>query len=302
MKKLSVLFLLVLLLFAQTPSNAELFAKQKERIQQNKIYKNTISDLKDIINKQNNFANQRNYDDLNKLYSKDFISSDGFDKEVYFKLIKETWETYPDITYKTKINNIEYTDNYATAFVTETAYATSNEEFGDFQTVGELYSTSNCVYHLEKRGNNWLVISEKIIDETSALKYGEARYINIELNAPKQIGANKYYTTTLKVDAPKDAHTVASISKENIVYPQVKSEDAFRRLANDNILERVFLANKENVNEYAIASVGITHIQDFDVNKVKVYMSGLAFVMTRVNIVPENKFIDREKVKDGENK
>lgn len=131
----------------------------------------------------------------------------------------------------------------------------------------------------------------KIIEETSTLKYGDARYTNIELNAPKQIGANKYYTVTLKVDAPKDSVVIASINKENIVYPQTKSDDAFRKMPDDNILERVFLSNKNNVNEYAVASVGITRAENYSDNQIRVYMGGLAFIMTRINVVPENKYI-----------
>lgn len=227
-------------------------------------------------------------------------------KDVYFKLIEETWKTYPDITYKTEIKNIEFSDNYATVFTNEVAIATSQEEIGDLTAIGELYSTSQCVYYLEKQGAKWLINSEKIIEETSTLKYGDARYINIELNAPKQIGANKDYTTTLKVDAPKDSVVIASINKENIVYPQTKSDDAFRKMPDDNILERVFLSNKDNVNEYAVASIGITRAENYTDNQIRVYMGGLAFIMTRINVIPENKFIKledkKESAENGKNK
>ena len=84
---------------------------------------------------------------------------------------------------------------------------------------------------------------------------------------------------------------IASINKENIVYPQTKSDDAFRKMPDDNILERVFLSNKNNVNEYAVASVGITRAENYSDNQIRVYMGGLAFIMTRINVVPENKYI-----------
>ncbi len=131
----------------------------------------------------------------------------------------------------------------------------------------------------------------------------------MELNSPKQIGPNKYYTTSLKVDAPDDSVVIASISKENIIYPQTKSDDAFRKMPDDNILERVFLSNKNNVNEYTVASVGITRAEPYNENQVKVYMGGLAFIMTRVNVIPENKYIkfdddntNSEGNKDGKGK
>ena len=281
------------------PSQAGILAVQKAKIVKNRINKSTYNDIKKVIDQQSVYTNKYDLKGLSSLYANDFVNSDGFNKDVYFKLIEETWKTYPDISYKTEIKNIEFSDNYATVFTNEIAVATSKETVGDLTAIGELYSTSQCVYYLEKQGAKWLINSEKIIEETSTLKYGDARYINIELNAPKQIGANKDYTTTLKVDAPKDSVVIASINKENIVYPQTKSDDAFRKMPDDNILERVFLSNKDNVNEYAVASIGITRAENYTDNQIRIYMGGLAFIMTRINVIPENKFIKLENKKES---
>ena len=307
-KKLSVLLITALLfsIASTLPGQANILTTQKARIEQNRINRATYNDIKKVIDQQSVYTNKYDLKGLATLYAKDFVNSDGFNKDVYFKLIEETWKTYPDITYKTEIKNIEFSDNYATVFTNEVAIATSQEEIGDLTAIGELYSTSQCVYYLEKQGAKWLINSEKMIEETSTLKYGDARYINIELNAPKQIGANKDYTTTLKVDAPKDSVVIASINKENIVYPQTKSDDAFRKMPDDNILERVFLSNKDNVNEYAVASIGITRAENYTDNQIRVYMGGLAFIMTRINVIPENKFIKledkKESTENGKNK
>lgn len=307
-KKLSVLLITALLfsIASTLPGQANILTTQKARIEQNRINRATYNDIKKVIDQQSAYTNKYDLKGLASLYANNFVNSDGFNKDVYFKLIEETWKTYPDITYKTEIKNIEFSDNYATVFTNEVAIATSQEEIGDLTAIGELYSTSQCVYYLEKQGAKWLINSEKIIEETSTLKYGDARYINIELNAPKQIGANKDYTTTLKVDAPKDSIVIASINKENIVYPQTKSDDAFRKMPDDNILERVFLSNKDNVNEYAAASIGITRAENYTDNQIRVYMGGLAFIMTRINVIPENKFIKledkKESAENGKNK
>ena len=307
-KKLSILLITALLfsIASTLPGQANILTTQKARIEQNRINRATYNDIKKVIDQQSAYTNKYDLKGLASLYANNFVNSDGFNKDVYFKLIEETWKTYPDITYKTEIKNIEFSDNYATVFTNEVAIATSQEEIGDLTAIGELYSTSQCVYYLEKQGAKWLINSEKIIEETSTLKYGDARYINIELNAPKQIGANKDYTTTLKVDAPKDSIVIASINKENIVYPQTKSDDAFRKMPDDNILERVFLSNKDNVNEYAVASIGITRAENYTDNQIRVYMGGLAFIMTRINVIPENKFIKledkKESAENGKNK
>ena len=293
MKKLSVLLVAALLLSgnAYLQCEAGILSAQKARIEQNRINKSILNSVKNVINQQTIFANKYDLKGLKTLYSPNFVNSDGFTKDIYFKLIEETWKTYPDIAYKTEIKNIEFSDNYAAVLVEESAVATSQENIGEFIAVGELYSVSKCIYYLEKQGSKWLISSEKILEETSSLKYGDARYVNMELNAPKQTGAGKYYTATLKVDTPEDAVIVASINKENIVYPQTKTDEAFRKLPDDNILERFFLSNTQNVNEYAVASVGITRAENYSPDQVRVYMGGLAFIMTRVNVIPENKYL-----------
>ena len=299
MKKISVLLILILL--AGVPCHAGIITDYKAKAAQQKVYKSTLSNIKNVIENQTKYANGHNVEALKKLYSDNFVNSDGFNKEIYFKTLNETWETYPDISYTTVIRNIEFTDNYATVLVREGAVASPVEQIGEFEAIGELYSESSSVYHLEKCGEKWLISSEKVIEETSSLKFGDARFVDIELNAPKQTGSDKDYTVTLKVKAPEKSTVVASINKENIVYPQTKSEESFRRLY-DNVLERVFRSNKDNVNEYALASVGITYAEGINEEEVRIYMSGLAFVMTRINVVPENRFITVGDKKDGQNR
>ena len=297
MKKLSVLIILTLLLANIYPAEAGIISLHKSRAEQNRLYKSAYNDVKHVIDQQTVYTNKYDLDGLSSLYAKEFVNSDGFNKEVYFKLIKETWETYPDISYKTQINKIEVGENYATVYVDEVAVATSKETVENLTVIGELYSTSKCVYYLEKQGSKWLISSEKVLDETSTLKYGDARYADIKLNVPKQIGAGKEYTASLNVVTPIDSVIIASISKENIVYPQTKSEDAFRKLTDNSVLERVFTSNKNNVNEYAVASVGITRAESVSDTQARIYMGGLAFIMTRINVIPENKFIQTESEK-----
>lgn len=292
MKKTSVLIILALLTGLAAPCEAGIFNAHKARIEQNKIQHNAEAQIKAMFYEQLKQADKHNIDGIKSTYSPDFISSDGFNFDTYMKLVEDTWETYPDISYNSVINKIEVNDNYATVFVTETAVANPKEEIGGFDVLGELYSVSRCIYYLEKHGSVWLIHSEQVIDETSTLKFGKARFVDIKLNAPKQVGAGKYYSASLNVDAPEKTAIFATIGKENIVYPQKRADDAFRKLSSDNRLERVFLSNKNNANEYIAASVGITETENFDENKIKVYMSGLAFIMTRVNVVninPQNK-------------
>lgn len=291
MKKMSVFIILALLLCAQCPSEASFFAEQKQKFEQTRFKKAENAEIKDVFSKMTKYANKHDLDGVKSLFAKDFTNSDGFNLDTYVDMIKETWATYPDISYSTQIYYVDFSDNYARVVTTESAVAISKEQIGLIEAIGELNSVSMCIYTLEKHGTKWLVSSEHVIDETSTLKYGGARYMNIVLDTPKQIGANKQYTVTLKADIPKGCNAIASIGTEKIIYPQTKAEDNFRRITNESGLERVFTSNGDNVNEYAVASVGLAQIPAenarFDMSK-----NGLAFIITRVNVIPKNKFIE----------
>lgn len=300
MKKIVLLFLVMLLSSVYfNPAYAGILAERKLCAGKNQSIKSDYNAIKNMFALQNKYAKIYDIDGVAKFYSKDFVSVDGFNKELYIKLIKDTWKTYPDVTYTTKIKDIVLNNNYAVVYTDETAIATSSDVIEDVLMPGELYAVSKNVYNLEKIGQQWFIISENILEETSALKYGDTRYTNFRLNSPKSVGFGKYYTVSLEVDAPKDAIVVASINKESVVYPQTEHKNSFRRLEDVNTIERVFLSNTENLNEFAIATVGIVMPSNYKQKIGKIYRGGFAFIMKRINVIPENKFIEDE---NGKNK
>ena len=262
----------------------------KTKVQQAKIEKNCYKDIENVFDKQDKFVAKYDLEGLRTLYADSFINNDGYNKEVYFSLVKETWTTYPDISYKTYIKAITVNGNYATVETYETAVATTSSDPDLIQSVGELNAESNCIYHLEKISDKWLITGEDILNEFSTLKFGDARFVKMDLNAPTMIGANGAYTAKLKVDLPEEEIVIASINREKIVNPAPMPEEKFRRLPEEQVLERMFNANTDNLNEYIVASVGITKAEVASEDKVRVYMNGLAFIMTRVNVVPKNNF------------
>ena len=284
------------------PSYAISVKNFKLKIENNKIEKDTVKEIKDLFDMQTQYTNTFDLDKLSSLYAANYIDNDGYTKDVYFKLVKDTWETYPDITYKTEIKNMKINGNYAVVETSEIAYATDDEDSDMISAHGELYSTASCVYYLKKINDKWLISAEHVIEEQSTLKYGDARFVKMELNAPSLIGAGEEYTAELKIDLPQDHIVIASINKERIVQPVKKDTEIFKRLPEEQILERVFRANKDNTNEYAVASVGITKTEKVNDEMVKVYMNGLAFIITRVNVVPINNFVDIEELNGKQDK
>lgn len=297
MKKIFIVPFILTLILANTfaePANAGFVQKLKTKISVTREFKNSREAIKDVFSKQDTFTNNHELDKLSTLYSEKFVNSDGFDKKLYFKLIKDTWETYPDITYTTEIRDIRIDGNTAVVQTYETALATTHEVSDTIDAYGELKSEADSLYYLQKTGSGWIIFAEQVLDEKSWLRYGDARFVKMDLKAPKIVNAGEEYTASLDIELSGNESAVASIDSQEIIHPIGKPEEAFRSLTKENQLERVFRANTKNINEYATASIGIATTEPYDEKYSKVYVSGIAFLMTRVNIIPENKFIKFE--------
>ena len=300
-----VIFLLIFSLILGTavfePAHAGFISNKKAQIQQNKLENSYKKEIQNLFDKQNEYAKKYDINKVKSLYSPNFIDNDGYTKDVYFSLVEDTWETYPDITYTTKIKSINLNGSLATVETEETSVATADDL--DRKLLGELYSESKCRYFLQRFSNKWEITALEVYDEFSVLKYGDARYVKMHLETPKVIGAGQDYTSTLKVELPSDYVVVASINQEKIVNPATKPQETFKKLNDEQSLSRVFTANTDNVNEYTVATVGITGAQLVGKDKVKVYVNGLAFVMSRINVIPKNNFarVDRKTQNKDEN-
>lgn len=288
MRRLLLALALIFFVNANLPANAGYFADKSAQIKANYQIRQDKKAIKKIMKVQNKYALSYDYDGLFNLYSDDFKSSDGFDKDVYFKLIKETWTSYPDITYTTDVKSININGDKASVDVYETSLATTTQVEEGVTIFGELHSSSNGTYYLKKENNKWLINAEKVKNEKSVLKYGDLRFVDLDLVSPESVKAGEYYTASLTVDCPEDALIVASIGRDNISYPQEKAEDIFKKLPEDNLLERMFLANKEGKNEYNVASVAMSKTNVIR-GQVNLYLAGIAFVMTRVNVEAQNE-------------
>lgn len=293
MKKLIILLTAIIIFcpksFAQSENIALL--DQKGFFTKTSSCLNPCDEVKRTMLMHLKYANSYNLKGLKSLYAENYMNSDGLNNDIYFDLIKKTWESYPDIKYRMDIKGVEINGNTAVIQVSESAIATTQSKSGVLDENGLLESVSNSVYYLEKTNNDWLITTDHIITEKTFLKYGSAKNIYVDLSAPCQIPAGTPYTSTLTIDQPKNSLIIASIGKENITYPQSTAEEVFRKLPKDGILERVFTSNKDNINEYTVASYGITQAEMNEGPELKIYVTGLGFIMSRVNVIPKNNFI-----------
>lgn len=303
MKKIILTLLMVLIFcpksFAQS-ENIALLTKNGFFEKTSVSYSNPYEEVRKVLCSHLKYSNTYAVDKLKALYADDYVSADGLNREIFFDLVKKTWESYPDIKYRTDIKDIQINGNTAVVQVAEYAYATTDSNSESIAQRGSLDSVSGSIYYLENKDNEWKIKSDYIVYEKTYLKYGSAKTVPINLNAPNQVAADTQYTVSLNIDVPKDSLVIASIGKENITYPQSTADEVFRKFPADGALERIFRANNQNINEYAVASFGLTKAEIKGGSEIKIYITGLGFAMSRVNVVPTNHFVEIEKGEKGE--
>ena len=293
-----IIYLLIILgMFVPVFSNgadASLVSDKGYRAEQKKYEKNEAKLIKNLFKVHFEYANQHDIENLKSLYSDNFVNNDGFNKDVYFKNVLETWNECSDISYNVKIKSIKVEGDFASVLVEETAMGTVYDNIDIGHAAGEIHSKSDGIYHLEKVNDKWLISSETVLSDESSLLYGDARFMNISMIAPAQVFSGEQYTATVKVDSEDNIYMIGSIEHDPIVYPAGKTNAPLRVVPPTNVLERVLKANSDNLNEYAVASLAISKTKDEGLSSFKIYMAGLACVMKRVNVVSKNNFIKFE--------
>ena len=160
-----------------------------------------------LFNIHNTFANSHNLKGLESLYADNYINNDGFNKKAYFKSIESTWEACKDLTYTTKIQSISINGDFASVQVFETANGTIYDKLDLMPVTGEIHSSSTGIYHLIQINGKWFISGETSLSDESSLLYGDARFMNIEIQAPAQVESGDTYTTTIKVDTDDNVNT-----------------------------------------------------------------------------------------------
>lgn len=271
-----IILILSIICFVAQPSFAIV-----EKVSINKWFKaKEERAISKVLKSQVKYANKTDFDKFISTYDPQYINGDGFNLDIYSKLVKDIWETYDGIKYGIKIQNIDIDGNKAKVELLENAYA---EIKLSKVYEGELRSNSVAVYSLEKKNGKWRVISDNVLDETTSMLYGDAKGLEVKLIVPEEIPANTDYTASLEFTPPKETIAIASIASDKVEYPQKPTQEVFRTLPEDNILERILTSNNDNVDEYVVASIGLTKTQISDLN-MKLSLTGFGYAIKRVNV------------------
>jgi hypothetical protein len=246
--------------------------------------------IKKMLNYQVKVANKQDFDKFISTYDENYSNSDGMNLETYSEVVKNTWNSYSKIKYGIKVKDISIDNDIAKIEVIETASANLP---APKSYEGELKSLASSVYYLKKSEGKWKVKSEYFLEESTSMLYGDAKDLDIQLTVPKEIEPNTEYTATLEFTPPKETIAIASLSSDGVEYPQKPVKEVFRALPEDNILERLFTSNKDNSDEYIVASIGLTKTAVDDLS-IKYSLTGFGYVIKRVNVIRDSENVENK--------
>lgn len=270
--------------------------------------------IRSLLKNLNKYSNSHNVEAIKSFYSKDYENADGFNHEAFFASIKETFSAYPDISYSSKIKSIEVRGDEAAVEMYDvtssdrrvtTQAIINNKPVLNNNLKGVMSSKCNYVVYLKKESGKWLIYSDSVITEETSIKYGKANKMKLEINSPLNVKEGEPYTISLSVEKePQNSFVLASLSREEIKYPPIVPFDKYRKVPQSGTVERIVNANKQGINEYSLASIGITEVSINDAKTAINYkMSGMAFLMKRVNVNRTKNAVNYEylkKVKERE--
>ena len=247
--------------------------------------------------------------DINKIkdfYAENYRDSDGFTLEESAQMFEKMYNAYDKVSQKTKINSITSFDNYVIVQLTDTTNAVVNPQKDTpkknnkgksisqiirenrilKERQGKLESKSIYSLYFKKIDNKWKIFYDDISAETTSLKYGVAKDVKMELDAPAFVNDGESYNLSLKINKSNDLFAVASLSNEEILFPTPETEEKFRKVPQEGELERIVKANHNKKNECAIASVGFTEVSVNEAQtKARIEVVGMALLMKRVNML-----------------
>ncbi len=287
MKKVITTLLILMLSVVGLSANADNLPIKQKLNDSRPTYANKYSIVR-FFQDHVYYANQTDLAKFLKLYSPKYISNDGFNMESTTELFTDLWKQYAGIKYRNKVNSVAFYGDTAVVNVSEAAAA----NIVDDNKKGQLKSYVDVIYYLERKGKSWVITGENVITEAISITWGDANSVAMFLEAPQMVGAGEEYSAKLYIAPPSGIFAIASISSEIVSYPQKPQKDVFKKFASDYSLERIFLANDKNTNEYVVASIGYSRPTMNGATGFNMNLSGYACLIRRVNVVPKNNYIE----------
>ena len=198
--------------------------------------------IRNIFDNYQKYTNTKNLEAFLNLHDDNYQNSDGYDKTSLKKFVTDAWKDFPDVRYSIKVLSVNVDIDNATVITSERLSGYTSASVDYIKGNGYVDSESTSIYYLKRFSNDWRIVSEFVVNEKTAIRYGAARYIPMQLDAPALVAPEEEYTAIIKMNVPRKYVALVSLNNEPITYPLEKSTEVFRGIKADGIRERILIS------------------------------------------------------------
>lgn len=246
-----------------------------------------------ITEKLRKLSDRNDIEGIKKYYSDNYKSHDGYNKDQIMEIFETARKLYPSSKTKETIKKVDvegdlikiYIDEISTTKFTVKGEDASYTENGKIK--GKMVSSADYSMTYKKENDSLVVVADEIFSEVTDIRYGEAMDADFKMEAPKTLKPKEEFTVKTTLIVPEDRVAVGSIGHDKIVYPVEKYWDPYRAIDATGILERVMIANNDNINEYANATyafIKTAKAKKGEKKKYRAVISGMGFYVQRMNM------------------
>jgi hypothetical protein len=155
------------------------------------------AELKNVVAALDRAASAQDIEAVMKYYAPNFSHGDGLSRDLYKKSLRELWQRYTNISYRTEISKWQKQGDLITAETITMIQGKKGDQTDDFKLSGRMVTTQTY-----KTVNGQLqVLSQQVLSEQSSMSSGEAPP-SVQLKMPELIGVGRQYVLDAIVTEP----------------------------------------------------------------------------------------------------
>ena len=128
-----------------------------------KLQRTPEAQIKSFYKNFNKYSDKENFEKLKLLYSDKFVNNDGLTKDIIFKFMEESANTYKNVKYTTEIKDIKVSGFYASVSAEERAIGETAKGFKEIPGVGSVESYMKYTDYLVKENGKWKILSTNML-------------------------------------------------------------------------------------------------------------------------------------------
>jgi ketosteroid isomerase-like protein len=157
-------------------------------------------------------GNKQDVDGVLRFYADGFSHSDGLTRETLKTSLRDLWQRYSKISYKTEIKNWELKGNqYFFEAITNVQGNQKEAKFKPFSLSAELSSKQV----LQQKDGKWQILRQDILQESSLLTAGD-KPPKVEMRLPNVIGLGRQYSLDAIAETPDFNIMLGAIFEEPV--------------------------------------------------------------------------------------